>query len=298
MAWAAFSVASAQAWQVAVVGAADLAALEDVRDRVMCADRGLGYNDFIGQSVRVAHSIERIDLFEAAVTTPTVDDLQDYDAIIVFSEMPFANPVLMGDVVSVLVESGRGVVVGGRAFADGFDLRGRFVTQGMSPFQQTGPLAQPGGDLCIEAVAPSWSQGPERGHPILFDFFGFRGGSASTQAQGLEPRGQATEIARWCNGEPALATLVSPIPRSRPGRRHQLRVAFRPGRFEFVEQRNEWGGAHRPLGLVAARCAAYRGVRERVDFPGFELQRCRSRRRTHDRQLECAVSVRDRPRLG
>ncbi len=206
------AVAWGQPWEVAVVGAADLAALEDVRDRIMCADRGLGYVDFADQAPRRAHGIERIDLFDAAVDTPLFDDLAAYDALVVFSELPFADPVLLGDVVSVFVESGGGVVVGGRAFAQGFDLRGRFVTQGMSPFVEVGSLVQPGGDLGVAVTAPDWDRGPQRGHPILWGYQVFRGGPASTHAQGLRVKGQAVEVLRWTNGEPAIAAVRSPIP--------------------------------------------------------------------------------------
>jgi len=211
-AWAGLSAAVAQPWDVAVVGAADVGALEDVRDRIMCGDRGLGFNDAFGLAPRVAHGIRRIDVFDAAATTPTIEELGPYDAVVVFSELPFADPVLLGDVVSVVVESGRGVVVGGRAFADGYALRGRFVSQGMSPFVDTGTFAQPGGNLSFEPNVDGWDRGPQRGHPILWGFAVFRGGTASSQTQGLELRGPAVEVMRWSNGEPAIVTLESPIP--------------------------------------------------------------------------------------
>ncbi|MEN0063424.1 MAG: thrombospondin type 3 repeat-containing protein [Myxococcota bacterium] len=207
----ALSVAWSQPYEVALVGAANADQLEDVRDRIMCADRGLGYNDIVTRTPRVNHGIERIDLFDAAVSTPTIDELADYDAMLVFSDLAFADAVLLGDVVSLFVESGRGVVVGGRAFADGFALQGRFLTQGMSPFDTTGVLAQPGGDLPIDPVAAIWDRGPERGHPILWGFSVFRGGTASLHTQGVLPKAQAVEIARWGNGETAVVALSAPI---------------------------------------------------------------------------------------
>ncbi len=201
------SPAVAQPYRVALLSAsssADHAA--DARDLVMCAGRGLGLV-IVGEP-REAYEIERIDLFDVGSTTPLLEEVADYDALLVFNDVPFHDPVALGDVMAAYVEGGGGVVVAGQVFADGGKVEGRFDTQQMSPFEQPGTPVQPGGSLSIEVVEPldQWGVGPVRGHVIFHGFNAFDGGTGSHHVQGLVPASGVDVLARWSNGEPAVVT--------------------------------------------------------------------------------------------
>jgi hypothetical protein len=206
-------LASAQGYTVAVLGAAnDPAAHENVRDSIMCAGRGLGA---ASAAPRTAYEIARVDVVDVASDTPDANDLLAYDAVLVYNEVAFADPVGLGDVVAFLVENGRGVVVAGSAFADGMALEGRFVTQGLSPFTGTGPAASPGGNLGIEVSgnANVWASGPTVGHISVYGLAAFDGGAASYLVTGLQAKPQAEITARWTTttSDPAVVLLDSPI---------------------------------------------------------------------------------------
>ncbi len=204
------SAAFAQPYQVAILGAVSGADYnEDVRDKIMCAGRGLGAVSPLFP--RVAYEIERIDVFDVSATTPTAADLSAYDALLIYNDVAFADPVALGDAATTFVEGGGGLVVAGGVFASGTDLQGRYDTQELSPFDGLGTTASPGGNLSIEVSQESdtWRVGPERGHVIFHGFDDFDGGTASSQVQGLTAKAQATTLAVWDNLEPAVVSLES-----------------------------------------------------------------------------------------
>ena len=207
------SVAFAQPYQVAILGAASGSDYsEDVRDKIMCAGRGLGAVS--PPFPRMAYEIARIDLFDVATTTPAVADLDGYDAILVYNDVAFHDPVALGDTVTSFVESGGGLVLAGNVFASGFELEGRYVTQGLSPFDNVGKTASPGGNLSIQvsSVSDTWRIGPARGHVMFYGFYDFDGGTASSQVQGLTLKTQAQRLAVWGNLEPAVVSLEPGVP--------------------------------------------------------------------------------------
>src|SRR5688500_12809100 len=61
----------------------------------------------------------RIDTYDARNGTPTLDYLENFHAAYVWSEVPFADPVALGDVLADYVELGHGVVVGSGALQNG-----------------------------------------------------------------------------------------------------------------------------------------------------------------------------------
>ncbi len=83
-----------------------------------------------------------VDVFDARMGTPTLDQLRAYDAVVLISNFPFADPVAMGDVLADYVDAGGAVVQTVPTFYDpggnGWGLQGRFVAEGYSPFIGTG----------------------------------------------------------------------------------------------------------------------------------------------------------------
>ncbi len=205
------SPALAQPYSVAVLGAvSDPVFNEDVREAMMCAGRGLGSP---GPAPREAFEIASVDIYDVATATPLLAEMVDYDAVLVYSDVPFFDAVALGDLVAAMVENGRGVVVAGDALSTGTELQGRFVTQQYSPFRVAGSKVSPGGNLGLDVAAPEyeWTSGPTIGHPILWSVSAFDGGSASTHASGLVLRDQAEVIANWETGEVLVATLESAV---------------------------------------------------------------------------------------
>lgn len=210
--------AFAQGYTVAVLGAASSPTYNDnVRDTIMCAGRGLGPPG----ADRQVFEIGRVDVFDVSVTTPTALELMpEYDALLVYNEIPFGDPAAVGDVVAAFVENGRGVVIAGNAFATGSEITGRFRTQGFSPFQGPGPAVAPGGDLGIRATdsAYEWLPGPTTGHVALYGFRTLDGGTASYRTDDLVAKPQADVLAEWATLPPGPAVVVLEPPIAGQGR--------------------------------------------------------------------------------
>ncbi len=119
--------AQAQEAAVAVVRAVgDVAVADDVVQSLMDAgDVSLLY---------------RIDELDASSSTPTLAQLSDYEAVLVYNhEAAYGDPEALGDVLADYVEDGGGVVLMGRAWeVDGtYALSGRLM-EDHSPFTSTG----------------------------------------------------------------------------------------------------------------------------------------------------------------
>ena len=192
-------------YRVAVLGAGATPDQNiDVRDQLMCASRGLG--PYVVDQVlpRPAYELARVDVFDVSSEVPTVEELESYDALLVWNSVPYVDAVAVGDVVAAAVESGKGLVLAGNSVDDATGLQGRFRTQALSPVTP-GTAATPGGNLRILGLFPEmeWLVGPTTGHISDWGVVTIDGGSASYQVQGLQPRSQAVQLHQWSNLEPA-----------------------------------------------------------------------------------------------
>jgi hypothetical protein len=83
-----------------------------------------------------------VDLFDARMDTPALAQLLAYDAVVLISNNPFADPVAMGDVLADYVDGGGTVVQTVPTFYDpwgnGWSLQGRYMDEGYSPFVGVG----------------------------------------------------------------------------------------------------------------------------------------------------------------
>lgn len=91
-----------------------------------------------------------VTLFDAAVDTPTIDELAGLDGILIFSEVgvSFADPIAMGDVAQEFLANGGGVTIAGSALdvAGGTAIGGQLVSGGFMPIDMTegtGTVANP-----------------------------------------------------------------------------------------------------------------------------------------------------------
>jgi len=131
---------------------------------------------------------------DAGTATPTLVELQTYQAVLVYSDGSFNDPVAMGNVLADYVDAGGRVVVAVFAWNPG-DLAGRLVSGNYLPF--TVSSGQSAGTLLtlVPVIV---------GHPLLAGVSTFNGGSSSYYGVGMTPSTGATLVANWSNNEPLV----------------------------------------------------------------------------------------------
>lgn len=96
-------------------------------------------NSFVLQNLLSYYpDIVDVDYFDVQGDTPTLEGLSDYDVVLVWGNYGFADRYLMGDVLADYVDQGGTVIVSVFQwnYSDGsYNLGGRFVTDGYSPFE-------------------------------------------------------------------------------------------------------------------------------------------------------------------
>jgi hypothetical protein len=131
--------------------------------------------------------------------TPTLATLQQYAAVMVYSNWNFNDPNALGNVLADYVDGGGHVVVSSFAFlSSGFffgHLAGRFVTEEYLPITQ-GTVKQ-ATQMFLIADLPS--------DPLLAGISSFDGGTYSYHNNGLSLTNGATLVAHWTDGEPLVA---------------------------------------------------------------------------------------------
>ncbi len=139
----------------------------------------------------------RVDVHDVRSYTPSRGELQQYSAVLVYSDFPFSNSTAMGDVLANYADAGGGVVLASFAFGGvpGCDISGRFASAGYLPFT-TGAFTF-GTPLTLIPDLPA--------HPIMAGVNFFDGGSGSWHNVVTLTAG-ATQVAHWSNDVPLVAT--------------------------------------------------------------------------------------------
>jgi len=149
-----------------------------------------------------------VEAFDASFFTPDLVTLQNFHAVLVCGDAPFADPVGFGDVLAEYVEAGGGVVLALGSFSPGTAVAGRFVDDGYMPVSQ-GAVAAPGGNLAMApTVGNAYLPGPIAGHPIMYGVNITDGGTSSMHAPGLTVANGADLLAEWSNGQLGVAALT------------------------------------------------------------------------------------------
>jgi hypothetical protein len=142
-----------------------------------------------------------VDAFNAAAGTPTLVELQAYDAILVVSDTNFSDSVTLGDNVADYVDGGGAVVVTEFTNSNPGDdtLQGRFATDDyyVIPRAVSNGSAGPFGLLALDS-----------GHPIFDGVSSFSGGTGSHRPFGSVVPGAYNLLAVWDDGAstPLVAT--------------------------------------------------------------------------------------------
>lgn len=146
--------------------------------------------------------VASVELFDGSAATVSVSELGSYDAVAAIGDCGWLNAAAMGDNLADFQDGG-GVVIGaGSAWrgAGGGTLSGRWISAGHSPFEV-------GSSPAFDYEAVGWQ---DSSNPILADIPGLQDDegegplSAYYRFSVLLGAG-ATEIARWADGNPAVA---------------------------------------------------------------------------------------------
>ena len=135
-----------------------------------------------------------VTVFNAGAMTPTAEQLQPFDAVLVWSNFDFADPNGLGDVLADYVDSGGGVVLA--VFATSSDdedrvIAGRWMTNEYAVIAPAGGTTT--GTAALGAV-------PVPPHPIMNGVTTFSGGSGSFRPTTRETAPSAQVIAEWTDG--------------------------------------------------------------------------------------------------
>ena len=130
--------------------------------------------------------------------TPTLTTLQQYSAVLVWSDYCFNNPTALGNVLADYIDGGGVVVVSTFALYTGgscIEIDGRFASGGYLPVI---PGVTTGGTrMFLVADLPA--------DPLLAGVSSFDGGSSSYHHTPLSLVSGATLVAHWTNGVPLVA---------------------------------------------------------------------------------------------
>lgn len=162
-----------------------------------------GAND-VRSKLRALSLFSRVDIIDvASVSTPTLESLLQYDAVLTWSSASYGNPAALGDVLADYVDENRGVVQAVFGFDPdaGLHLEGRWLAEGYRPFLEGAPQPPPFAPLTLLPVLPA--------HPILSDVASFNGGTSSHHNATVVD-GATTLVATWSNGQPLVAAGTKP----------------------------------------------------------------------------------------
>jgi hypothetical protein len=146
-----------------------------------------------------------VDVINASSTTPSLVQLQAYDAVIVWSNTNFQNPTLLGDTLADYVDAGGGVVVAIFANSDSSPARalgGRWQTGSYEVIPDLGGTDYSGGPHTLGQVHVP-------GHAVMNGVTSFDGGTSSFRALTTSLTTGSTLIAQWSDGKTLVAEGAS-----------------------------------------------------------------------------------------
>lgn len=169
-----------------------------IRPRVLFVHSYLtpSYDTDVQAKLRSTNLFSAVDVFNAAATTPTLNQLQQYDAVLVSNQFPWSNRDALGNVIADYTDWGGGVVLS--VFTTGgvpsSDLGGRFT-----------------GDYRIISFGESFDGVATLGalaypdHPMVSGVLSFNGGSSSYRPASTTVESGGLIVARWSDGRTLAA---------------------------------------------------------------------------------------------
>ena len=160
---------------------------------------GATWLDDVVTKVQATGLFRTVDSFivgGSGAVTPTLEQLQAYDSVMVFSDAYFLDSTTLGNNLADFVDGGGGVVVQTFAF-NVSPLAGRWDSGGYSPIQIAGQSY--GTPLTLGTIF-------DPGHAIMQGVSAFNGGTSSYHNTGAA-NPNASVIANWSNERPLVVDL-------------------------------------------------------------------------------------------
>jgi hypothetical protein len=137
----------------------------------------------------------------STATTPTLTELQQYDAVLTWSNLSFSSGSALGDVLADYVDAGGGVVnavfVVSTTTANRF-LAGRWDSSYQIIVQGGGSTTTTGGEQSLGTISMP-------GHPILDGVSTFSGGPPSWRPTSTALTAHGQLVAQWTDGKTLIA---------------------------------------------------------------------------------------------
>lgn len=161
-------------------------------DVLICGSPGIAaWNDDVQSKLIGTGQFNSVTLFDIISATPTVEQLQAYDAVLLYTDFPtLQNGTLLGDNLATYVDGGGGVVAAVFVTAS-IPIGGNFNTE---TYQVIIPAGQTSGTT--QTLGTVWM--PD--HPIMQGVNNFNGGLSSYRSTSTTLAPGAFQIADWNDG--------------------------------------------------------------------------------------------------
>jgi PKD repeat protein len=150
-------------------------------------------NDVVNKLVGTGQFDSVVGVYSAS-TTPTLAELQQYEAVLVYTDTTLGDSTTFGNNLADYMDAGGGVVLATFIFSTSWPIGGRIQSAGYVPFTSGGGTAP--GNQTLVALDPS--------HAILDGVSSFHGGSSSYQNATISFKSGVTQIANWSGGQPLV----------------------------------------------------------------------------------------------
>jgi len=167
---------------------------------VLAAEASIPVREDVGAKLVGTGLFDSVEVIDVNAATPTLEQLQTYRGVLVYSRNAFFDSAAMGNVLADYVDSGGGVVVAVFAlFESGpsASIGGRFASQNYFAIQ---PGASSSGGVEFGLGAADFD------HPIMQGVSSFNGGTGTFRVDTLAVVSGATTVARWSDTKPLVAT--------------------------------------------------------------------------------------------
>ncbi len=144
-----------------------------------------------------------VDIIDAGVVTPTLQTLQQYDAVIVWSNLNYLDSAALGNVLADYVDAGGGVVIA--VFGNTTTTNNRYLTGRWSPDYDV--IVPRGGTSSGNA---SLGTILDPNHPLIQGVSTFIGGSSGFRPTTTSLAPGSTLVAQWSDGKPL--TVAGALP--------------------------------------------------------------------------------------
>ena len=147
--------------------------------------------------------------------TPTLDELQVYDAVGAQSNFPYADSVGFGNVLADYVDAGGGVVLGNFSFTSGAEMSGRIMTGDYATIRP--------GVFTHQLSGLGWFN---TGHPLMAGI-----SAVSDQYMSGGASFMAESVASWSDGRPYVAVAAN---------QKVVGLNQYPGNYATPERSGDW----------------------------------------------------------